>query len=588
MENWTLHGSFGAALLRYPLIIFVVFFHLQLLGNPNLKGGDSAQQARSLSENPMDSLIFSLLQVAEEYALENDFNGQAKTFNEIGNVYLQMRSDSKAIEYFIASAEIYREKADNRQMYGRNLINIALVKLNIGDHTQAMEYAQKGLAIASEFDDEIAMVFTQRLMGRVFRILGQHDEAIAMIRQTLGFFRTQEDWSNMGESFQNIANNYYDKREYERAIFYTDSSMIYNRKAGNQSNLAYSMHSLSFALMQLNRLDEAKTYSDSSIAAGKALSNPYLVLDGYRVNADIMRLKRNIDDYSNYMALYLAQRDSIEQLQQVSVTRELEARYQNKAKQTEIDVLLLEQQLLASNIRRQKNMRNGISFTLVVVVIFSVLLVNRYKVLNETRRQLEVERLRNSIARDLHDDLGSTLSSINIISQMAAQSSQADAGSHFAIIGKHSALMMDKLSEIVWSISPDNDTTEQLIAKIREFASEILEPKLMECKVHIDKRICSQKLSVEKRKTVFMVLKEALNNAAKYSDASRVDIYLKLVNEQFQMKIRDHGKGFDEELAKKGNGLRNMRERARQAGGEVHIKTSTGLGTEVLLVVPIT
>lgn len=574
--------------LKASLLLLIVFSPVLIHSNENWKGADWLDHARAFPEHQKDSSIFSFLNAARLFALENDFESQGSAYNQIGNTYLQMSNSSKAIEYYIASAEVYREKADNRQMYGRNLINIALVKSNVGDHLQAMEYAQKGLAIAEEFDDELAMVFTQRLMGRIYRGQGKYDEAIAQVRQTLIFYRNQEDWSNLGESFQNIANSYFDKQKYELSAIYIDSSMYYSRKAGNQRNLAYSLQSLSFTYVQLGRLEEAMVYSDSSIAIGRVIADPYLVMDGYRINADIMRLKRDIDGYGNYMAFYLAQRDSIDQQQQVYITRDLEAKYQNQVKQAEIDVLLLEQQLLASNIRRQKNMRNGITFTLFIVVAFSVVLVNRFKALNETRRQLEVEKLRNSIARDLHDDLGSTLSSINIISQMALQNGQHDAGTHFDRIGKHSALMMDKLSEIVWSVNPENDTTEQLIVKMREFASEILEPKSIEWKFHIDRKICNLKLTVEKRKIVYMVLKEAINNAAKYSETSRLDIFFNLVNEHLEVKVCDQGKGFDEVVARKGNGLRNMRERARQAGGEVNIITCIGKGTEVLLSVPIT
>ncbi len=575
-------------MLMASLLFSIVFSPATLFSNENWKGSDWLEHARAFPEHQKDSAILSFINAARLFAQENDFESQASAYNQIGNTYLQMSNPSKAIEYYIASAEIYREKADNRQMYGRNLINIALIKLNIGDQVQAMEYAQKGLNIAQEFNDELAMVFTQRLMGRIYRSKGMNDEAIARIRQVLDYYRAQEDWSNLGESFQNIANSYFDKQEYELAANYTDSSLYYNRKAGNQRNLAYSLHSLSFTYVQLGRLEEAKVFSDSSIAIGRVIADPYLVMDGYRINADIMRLKRDIDGYGNYIASYLAQRDSIDQQQQVYITRDLEAKYQNQVKQAEIDVLLLEQQLLASNIRRQKNMRNGITFTLVIVVVFSIVLVNRFKVLNETRRQLEVEKLRNSIARDLHDDLGSTLSSINIISQMALQNGQHDAGTHFDRIGKHSALMMDKLSEIVWSVNPDNDSTEQLIVKMREFASEILESKSIEWKFHIDRKICNLKLTVEKRKTVYMVLKEAINNAAKYSETNRLDICFNLVNEHLEVKVCDQGKGFDEAVAKKGNGLRNMRERAKQSGGEVTINTGNGVGTEVLLLVPIT
>ena len=573
------------------MVYFFLFFisvHFQSHSKENESAAYWQEKARSFSENQKDSTIFYLLKASEQFALDNDYEDQASTLNEVGNTYLQMRNNAKAIEYHIAAAEIYREKTKNLQMYGRVMINIAITKLNIGNPVQAMDYAQKALAISTEFGDEIAIIYTQRLMGRIYRSQGQYDEAIKQIKQVLDYYREQQDWSNLGETFQNIANIYFDKRQFDIAAAYTDSSMYYNRKTGNQYNVAYSMHSLSFTLMQLNRLDEAKAYSDSAIAAGKAISNADLVLDGYRVNADIMRLKRDIDGYGNYMALYLAQRDSLDQLQQVAITRELEAKYQNQVKQVEIDVLLLEQQLMASNIRRQKNMRNGITFTLVIVIVFSVVLINRFKLLNETRRQLEVEKLRNNIARDLHDDLGSTLSSINIISQMAVQNGQADSGNHFARIGKHSALMMDKLTDIVWSINPDNDNTEQLIAKMREFASEILEPKCIEWKFYIDKQICNIRPSLEKRKAIFMVFKEAINNAAKYSNASRVDIFLGINKGQFEVKVRDKGKGFDEEAVKKGNGLRNMRERAKLAGGVVNITSNNGQSTEVFLQVPIT
>jgi two-component system, NarL family, sensor histidine kinase UhpB len=545
-------------------------------------------KGREFPENMMDSAVYYLRHAAEQFALENDFNSQASTLNEIGNLYIKIRNFPKATEYYIAAAEIYRIKIDNRQMLGRTMINIAMAKTSVGNPDAALDYAQKGLIFSKELNDVVAIVFTQRLIGRIYRSKGMYDEAIAQVRQTLGFYLEQEDWSNLGESFQNIANIFYDKKEYGKAIAYSDSSILYNRKAGNLINIANSLHSLSFSFLMLNRLDEALAYSDSSIAAGKELADPYLVMDGYKVNANIMQLKNNIDGYSHYITLYLAQRDSIDNLQQASLTLELEARYQNQVKQAEIDVLLLEQQLLASNIRRQKNMRNGITFTLVIVIVFSLVLVNRFKVLNETRRQLEVEKLRNSIARDLHDDLGSALSSINIISEMALQNGNADFTNHFACIGKQSAQMMDKLSDIVWSINPDNDATAELVARMREFASEILEPKSVEWSLHVDDKINNIKLSLEKRKTIYLVFKEAINNAAKYSQTSTIEICLILLDQKLNVLIRDMGHGFDEALVKKGNGLRNMVERARLAGGTLSIISNTGKGTEVKLKIPIT
>jgi two-component system sensor histidine kinase UhpB len=562
--------------------------HYKAVANELLSAAALQEKARSISESRKDSSIYYFLKAAEQFARESDFSGQASTFNEIGNAYLQMNDHSKAIEYYIAASETYRLKTDNKQMYGRTLINIALIKLGLGESNSALEYAQSGLSIAKEFDDQLAMVFTQRLIGRIYRSKGLYDEAIAQLRQTLTYYRQQEDWANLGESYQNIANNLYDKKDYTAALYFADSSMLFNRLAGSKYNLAHTMLSLASIFYRLNRLDEAKSWGDSTITYGIALSNPFLVMDGYNANANIMLVKNDLEGYSRYMTLYLAQRDSIDRLQQSSLALELEAKYKNQLKQAEIDVLLLEQQLLASNIRRHKNMRNGISFTLVVVVILSLLLVNRYKLLNETRRQLDLEKLRNSIARDLHDDLGSTLSSIHIISKMGQKNDQADASKSLAKIGKYSAILMDKLTDIVWSINPENDNIAQLIARMREFASEILEPKSIELEFHVEEQIYNLKPSLEKRKTIFMVFKEAINNAAKYSQTNKVEIFTGINASLFELKVSDKGKGFDVEMAKKGNGLRNMHERAKLAGGVLNIKSSIGKGTDLILQLPIT
>lgn len=559
-----------------------------ILAQEGRSGTELLSHARSLPEEKKDSAIVYLIQASGQFALEKDYAAQASALNEIGNAYLQLANHAKAIEYYIAASETYRLKTDNKQMYGRTLINIALIKLGLGESNSALEYAQSGLSIAKEFDDQLAMVFTQRLIGRIYRSKGLYDEAIAQFRQTLAYYRQQEDWANLGESYQNIANNLYDKKDYTAALIFVDSSMFYNRLAGSKYNLAHSMLSLASIFYRLNRLDEAKSWGDSTIAYGIALSNPFLVMDGYNANANIMLLKKDLEGYSRYMTLYLAQRDSIDRMQQSSIALELEAKYKNQLKQAEIDVLLLEQQLMTSNIRRQKNMRNGISFTLLVVIVFALWLVNRYKVLNETRRQLEVEKLRNSIARDLHDDVGSTLSSINIISQMGLQSNADDANGSLARIQKHSALLMDKLTDIVWSINPDNDSMEQLIARMREFASEILEPKSIELKMQADPKVMGQLLSPEQRKTIFMVFKEAINNAAKYSETPKVEVMIGIKQNYLEVSIRDFGKGFDEAAIIKGNGLRNIRERARIAGGHAEVAGNAGAGAEVLLRIPVT
>jgi signal transduction histidine kinase len=148
--------------------------------------------------------------------------------------------------------------------------------------------------------------------------------------------------------------------------------------------------------------------------------------------------------------------------------------------------------------------------------------------------------------------------------------------------------MMENMSDIVWSINPKNDSIEQVVLKMKEFAGEILEPKDIEHAFEIDTSIVHLKFDVEKRKNLFLIFKEAVNNAAKYSEGSKVLIALSVKNDRLLFSIFDNGKGFDVNEITQGNGLINMKERAASMGGKLSQSSHPGNGTRVELDMPIT
>jgi len=220
----------------------------------------------------------------------------------------------------------------------------------------------------------------------------------------------------------------------------------------------------------------------------------------------------------------------------------------------------------------------------VVSVVYSLY---RYQL----NKKLEVERLRMGIARDLHDDIGSALSHIHIISSMAMKK-QPENGNAELVIGKikeSSKAILENMQDIVWAINPQNDTLEQVVSKMKEFAGEICEAAGIEYVFDTDQSIESIKLTVSKRKDLFLVFKEAMNNAVKYSGGSLIRVSLhKKPNGWLALNITDNGKGFVNHEIQPGNGLRNMNERAKEVNGEIYIKSEKGMGTHVELWIPIT
>lgn len=207
------------------------------------------------------------------------------------------------------------------------------------------------------------------------------------------------------------------------------------------------------------------------------------------------------------------------------------------------------------------------------------------------RRVLEVQKIREKVARDLHDDMGSTLSTINILGEMVkmkVNGNNQTVNEYLTKITDNSSRMMEAMDDIVWSIKPSNDSIQKITARMREFASTILEPKEIEYTFVIDEKIRDLVINMQIRRDLFLIFKEAVNNLAKYSKASAASITLNCKNKKLFLRIRDNGTGFDLEAEPPGNGLINMTKRAQMLGGTLHIESAQGKGTSILLEIPIT
>lgn len=208
---------------------------------------------------------------------------------------------------------------------------------------------------------------------------------------------------------------------------------------------------------------------------------------------------------------------------------------------------------------------------------------------SRVKRLLAVEKLRNKVARDLHDDMGSTLSTINILTAMAKTKMNTDVVRTTEYLGKisdNSQRMMEAMDDIVWSIKPSNDNMTKVVARMREFATNVCEAKEIDVEFEIDEHAYDVKLNMEARKDFFLVFKEAVNNAAKYSKATKVIVQVTVQHKALCLVVKDNGVGFDVGKADSGNGLGNMQKRAEAIRGTVKIESAPGQGTNLLLKIP--
>jgi signal transduction histidine kinase/ligand-binding sensor domain-containing protein len=203
---------------------------------------------------------------------------------------------------------------------------------------------------------------------------------------------------------------------------------------------------------------------------------------------------------------------------------------------------------------------------------------------------LALERMRTRIATDLHDDLGSSLSRISILSELARRRAEGDPDGARLVtdIGETAREMMDALSESIWAIDPRRDDLRSLATRIRRFAGDVLESHGMVWSLQAPPDAEDVKLSPVERRQLYLIFKEALHNVAKHAGASTVSMSLAVKSWRLTASIRDDGVGFDEPAeGETRHGLGSMSARAADLGGWLSIDSAAGRGTEVRLEVPL-
>jgi signal transduction histidine kinase len=230
----------------------------------------------------------------------------------------------------------------------------------------------------------------------------------------------------------------------------------------------------------------------------------------------------------------------------------------------------------------------------VLTVIILAVLLTRYFVQRKLRKKIrefeEQERLnreRHRISREMHDDIGAGLTQIIMMSE-SAKHKKADAGNReLEDIADTSRRLVNSMSEIIWSLNPENKTLEQLFAYMREQLHKQLEYSGIPYNLDLPEGYGSMLLGNEQRRNILLVTKEIVNNAVKHSNASSLSVAASVDGQQVIFTISDNGRGFDSNRVSGGNGLRNIRHRVEELGGTLELETSPGNGCRYTYSIPV-
>lgn len=498
----------------------------------------------------------------------NIYNELAQTLKNKDSIMYRQESFSKALTNYLAAIKIDEETGSKRSVsYEYQLVGDCYS--NQLNFTEAVKNYLIALKTGKESGRKISVFDAQLRLGYSYTELKQFSEARQYLNEALSLAKEIGHKVGIKSCYEFLAyldevmGNWQEANEnYKKFIVYRDS-------LDNKEN------SEKIVRMQMQYDFDKKS---DSLNYNQALTDERLkqqTLLSQRQQQSLLLNEKEFALLNNekQMQQLKIQKDSIE-----SAGHKAEA----DKKQGQLVLLNKEKAIQMLELNRQKQQKKYLLAGLALFLVLAFFVYRSYR----NSQQLKLQLLRNKIATDLHDDIGSTLSSISIFSQMAQQQSK-EVIPMLETIGENSRKMLDAMADIVWTINPENDQFEKIILRMRNFAYELLGAKKIDFEFLADEDVANMKLSMDVRKNLYLIFKEATNNMVKYSDANKALFSIKGEKNNLTMLIRDNGKGFDTGRSTNGNGLKNMKKRAEEMGAYFTIDSKPGAGTTIELKIAV-
>lgn len=230
----------------------------------------------------------------------------------------------------------------------------------------------------------------------------------------------------------------------------------------------------------------------------------------------------------------------------------------------------------------------SLSLVCLLALLISGRLIAQLAIHRKERWLLERERAR--IARDIHDDLGSRMTQLVLHGEVAQSELPADSGTRLQIdrICEEARGVLSTMDEILWAVNPRHDTFRDFTSYVCGYAQEFLKPTHIQCLFDVGPEALSVVLALPVRRALLMAIKESLNNAVKYSEASELVLQIRWQAEKLVVVVSDNGKGFDlTKLKPSRNGFSNMAQRLREVGGSCVVTSQPGNGCRVEFCLPL-
>jgi two-component system, NarL family, sensor kinase len=631
----------------FLLFFFKTFFAIASHGSDTTFILQLKNKALALHSSEPDSALALAYEVRKKSVITQYKRGIAYGSHRIGSVYLDYAKNDSALKYLKEALAVRIEVKDYRRAAGTaSLLSKAYVKMGITDSAMTVliqgvklaelsndtgqivssyvelgslnidygyldkseYYLSKALQISKAFNQPVARGRVYMAYGAYYFEISRFSKALTSYGKAKSYFLKTNLTLDVIVCNENIALCHVNLKKYDEALLSFQACRTAYLELGYLEDLSVVQFNIGSMYNKLEHLDSAQSYLINALMLSKKQGDVEQSVSIYEVLADVANKKGEYKQAFEYQQRFSDLSDSLLDAKKVSSLAEMQTKYETEKK--EQNIVLLEQQNKTKAVQKKYLIAGTIALSLGLFVLgFYYVQRNRLAHRNEVIAQQKIETIldeqeiktynamlegqeeeRLRISTDLHDRLGSMLSTIKLM--FGAMGEKIDKAQD------ENKMQLDKANDLidhacveVRRISHNLGTgmiaSFGLVKSLEELADGLNQTGKIRC--NFQSHQMDEHLPVHIEVEIYRIVQEAVNNTLKHATASIIDIQINRLDDEINMHIEDNGSGFDVDDKKKsgGLGLTNLQKRAEKIGGKLHIDSFVGRGTTVILEIPL-
>jgi signal transduction histidine kinase len=525
---------------------------------------------------------------------------EASINNNLGLLDYNSGKYTNAINYYVKALKIF-EKIDDKEGQANALSNISLVYERLHDFKNSYNYIMQALKIRKEIKDEYGVSVCYVNLGNLYENQLDRNKSIENYKKAIVIKRKIDDQNGLSTVNNNLASVLIKDKKYAEALQCLNESVTISKKLDFKTNLIYAYSGFTDYYIKTNDLKKAKEFNALSYSIATELNEAISKLNCIKYYEKIALLENDFEKAYSYSRAKDSIQANLNSLDVQKAITEIETKYEVEKKEKE---LLQSKVEIAKNelqIKKKNTQFQILALILIALITIGYLIYRQQKLKNkqreqefelksaikeiETQNQLQEQRL--SISRDLHDNIGAQLtfviSSVDNL-KFGNQINDSKIENQLTKISDFTKATIIELRDTIWAMNNNEFSFDDLRSRIFNFIEKAkIAKENIQFEFNIDEKLATIKLSSLVGINIYRTIQEAINNAIKYSNGTKISVDVKSFKNKIQIEVKDNGQGFDIEKVDFGNGLNNMKKRIEEIDGVFEVNSIVGKGTRITI-----